>query len=319
MLLVSCSGSTLPAAVVGGTDITDEQLAHQVNVFEFLSALSQRPCGTQESGETEASACARFALSSVIEEHFAGVYAADHAITVSDADIKPTLDNLDQQVGKDKVDQLLTAHELTRADLSDIARRSLLLGDVQSAVTEERLSDEELRQLYEQNILDYTTVQVDHILVKTRAEAEDVYRQVTAPGATVKTFTDLAKQVSIDPTAKQNGGSLGSAVASSYVHPFGVAAAALEPGEISQPVHTKYGWHVIRMVSKEVQSYADAKQSIIDQHSIVEFNAWLRDQVTTHGVKVNPRFGRYDVKLLQVERIASTATGVASVSPSPTP
>lgn len=319
MLLVACSGATPPAATVGGAEITNERLAHEVKVFEFLSELSQQPCGTRENGETEASACARFALSSVIEEQFAGTYAATHDITVSDADIQPTLDNLDQQLGKKKVDDLLTAHGLTRVDLSDIARRSLLLGDVQSAVTEERLSDAALRQLYEQGILDFTTIQVEHILVKTKAEAEAVYAQVTAPGATEKDFQNLAKQVSIDPTAKQNGGSLGSAAASSYVPSFGAAAAALESGEISTPVHSKYGWHVIRLVNKQVQSYADAKQGLIDQHSIVEFNAWLRSEIAAKGVDVNPRYGRYDVQLLQVERISSTGTAIETPSPSASP
>ncbi len=64
-------------------------------------------------------------------------------------------------------------------------------------------------------------MQVDHILVKTKAEADDVYAQVTAPGATEQDFLDLAKEVSIDPSAKQNSGSLGSAVASTYVPEFG--------------------------------------------------------------------------------------------------
>ena len=65
-------------------------------------------------------------------------------------------------------------------------------------------------------------MQADHILVKTEAEAQDVYQQVTAPGAHRRDdFLALAKQVSIDPSAKQNAGSLGSAVASTYVPEFG--------------------------------------------------------------------------------------------------
>jgi foldase protein PrsA len=316
--LVACSAAAPPAATMGDTQVTDEQLAHEVNVFEFLSELNQKPCGTQEPGETEASACARLALSGVIAEHFAGEYAAAHDITVTDDDIKPELDNLDQQPGKDKVDEMLAAHDLTRADLTAIARRFLLLRQVQSSVTESRITDAELQDLYQQNILDYTTVQVDHILVETKAQADVVFAQVTAPGATQQDFQDLARQVSIDPSAKQSGGSLGSAVASGYVPSFGRAAAALEPGEISQPVHSKYGWHVIRMVDKQVTPYADAKQGLIGSMAPVEFNAWLRDQVTTQGVDVNPRYGRYDVELLQVTRISSTATGI-DTTPSTSP
>jgi len=317
-LLAACSAEAPPAATMGDTQVTDQQVATEVRVFGFLSELRQKPCGTKEVGETEQSACARFALSSVIEEHFASDYAAMHGITVSDADVKPALDILDQQVGKQKLDDLLAAHQLTRADLNAIAKRSLLLNRVQSAVTESRLTDAGLQQLYQQKILDYTTIQVDHILVKTKAEADAVYAQVTAPGATEKDFQALARQVSIDPSAKQNGGSLGSAVASSYVPSFGQAAAGLEPGQISQPVHSQYGWHVIRMVSKQVTSYADAKQALVASQAIVEFNAWLRNEITTQGVDVNPKYGRYDVPTLQVARISSTATGI-DTTPSPSP
>jgi hypothetical protein len=316
--LVACSAAAPPAATMGDTQVTDEQLAHEVNVFEFLSELSQQPCGSKEVGETERSACARFALSGMIEEHFTSEFAAANDITVSDADIQPALDNLDQQVGKDKVDELLAAHQLTRADLSAIAKRSLMLGQVRSAVSASRLTDAALEALYQQNILDYTTVDVEHILVGTRAEADDVYAQVTAPGTTEKDFQDLARQVSIDPSAKQNGGSLGSAAASGYVPSFGRAAAALEPGDISQPVHSKYGWHVIRMVDKQVTPFAEAKKALIDSQAVEEFNTWLREEITTQGVDVNPRYGRYDVQLLQVARISSTATGI-DTTPSTSP
>ena len=304
-LLASCGGATPPAATIGETQITNEQLAHEVNVFEFLSELSQQPCGTPEGRETEQSACSRFALSSVIEERFAAMYAVAHDIAVTNSDIQPALDNLDQQVGKKRVDELLAAHDLTRDDLSEIARRSLVLEHVQSAVTEERLTDDAVLRRYQENMADYTTVSVEHILVQTKAEADAVYAQATAPGATEEEFKSLARQVSIDPSAKQNGGDLGSALASTYVPSFGRAAASLEPGQVSQPVHSRFGWHVIRLVDKQVL--------IID-----EFNAWMREQITTQGVDVNPRYGRYDLRNLEVARIASTVGG-NDASPPPSP
>ena len=81
---------------------------------------------------------------------------------------------------------------------------------MQTAVASAKSSDADLRQQYQEQTSRYTTVQVDHILVKTKAEADEVYAQVTAPGATEQDFLDLAKEVSIDPTsAKQNSGALG--------------------------------------------------------------------------------------------------------------
>ena len=315
-LLVACGGATPPAATIAGVNITDEQLAHEKDLFAFLLGLRQKPCGTKEDGETQDAACSRFALTNVIQESIVADYAKANDIVVSDADVASTLKQLDDSVGKKTVDEQLDQHHLTRDDLTDLAHRILLYGRAKTAVTEDRVPLTELEKLYQDNILDYTTVQVQHILVDTQAEAQDVYAQVTAPGATERTFTDLAKQVSTDPSVADNGGSLGSATASQYVPPFAAAAAALEPGEISQPVHTKFGWHVIRMVDKQVQSFDEVKASLIDSRSIVEFNAWMREQIDAQGVDVNPKYGRFDTETLQVVRISSTesGSGAASVS-----
>lgn len=315
-VLVACSGATPPAATISGVDVTDEQLAHEKDLFGFLSSLSQQPCGTKEDGETQDAACSRFALTNVIQERFVADYAEANDIVVSDADVTATLKQLDDSLSKKTVNEQLDKQDLTRDDLKDLAHRILLYSKVQMAVTEDRVPQAELEKLYLDAILDYTTVQVQHILVDTQAEAQDVYAQVTAPGATEKTFTDLAKQVSIDPGAADNGGSLGSAAASQYVKPFAMAAAALDPGEIAQPVHTEFGWHVIRMVDKQVKSFGEVKASLIDSRSIVEFNAWMREEVEAQGVDVNPKYGRFDTETLQVVRISSTESdaGAASVS-----
>ena len=310
-LLVSCGSSEAPAATLGGVDVTDAQLAHEQDVFGFLAGLNQQPCGTVEGDETAEAACARFALTNLIQEHFVAVYADANDIKVTDAQVTQTVSQLDDSVGKKAVDDQLKAHDLTRADLSDLAHRILLFGAVQTEVTADAL-----RQQYEDDIANYTTVQVDHILVKTKAEADEVYAQVTAPGATEQDFLDLAKEVSIDPSAKQNSGSLGSAVASTYVPEFAAAAIALEPGEISKPVKTQFGWHVIRMVEKDVQPFEDVKAQLArsSDAATTAFNAWLVDQASGGVVDINPKYGRFDEKTLQVQRISSTSTDTATPS-----
>ena len=159
-------------------------------------------------------------------------------------------------------------------------------------------------------------MQVDHILVKTKAEADEVYAQVTAPGATEQDFLDLAKEVSIDPSAKQNSGSLGSAVASTYVPEFAAAAIALEPGEISKPVKTQFGWHVIRMVKKDVQSFEDVKAQLLDVQTRRPRCSTTGWSIRSSGgaVDINPKYGRFDEETLQVQRISSTSTDTATPS-----
>jgi foldase protein PrsA len=317
VLLASCGSEAAPAATLGTTDITDTQLAHEMDVFGFLAGLNQQPCGTVDGNETQDAACARFALTQLVQEHFVGVYADDNAIKVTDDQVTQTIKQLDDSLGKKAVDDQLTAHNLTRTDLNDLAQRILLFGAVQRAVATDTLTDADLRKQYETNIGDYTTVQVDHILVKTKEEAEAVYEQVTAPGATEQDFLDLAKQVSIDPSVKQNSGSLGSAVASTYTPPFAAAVLAMEPGQISKPVHSSFGWHVILMNTKDVQSFASVKQQLLTSATTTVFDSWLHEQIKNGTVDINPKYGRFDSETLEVLHISSTETGTPSPSTGP--
>jgi len=176
----------------------------------------------------------------------------------------------------------------------------------------EELGDEQLQQIYDDEILRFTTVEALHILVDTEAEAQDVYQQVTAPGATQKTFEDLAKEVSTDTQSGANGGSLGQAVASTYVPEFGEAAVALESGTISEPVQSEFGWHVIYLVDKQVTPFDEAKTQLVEGEQGTLFNAWMRDQAETQGVEVNPKYGNFDLDTLTVVAVNSTDPSASS-------
>jgi PPIC-type PPIASE domain/SurA-like N-terminal domain len=312
------SAGRSPAATVAGTDITDAQVAKEASLFTFIAGLNQQTCGGAQPTDTEAvkaATCNRFALSNLIQGVFIRRYADANQITVTDQDVAGIVGTLDSHFGKDKVDQALSANGLTRDDLNALGADVLLFQDVQKKLGEAGTSDAQLQKLYQDNILEFTTVQADHILVKTKAEADQVYQQVTAPGFTDADFAALAKKVSIDPSAKQNGGALPSQPASKYVPEFGQAAAALAPGEISKPVQSQYGWHVIKLVSKSVTPFAKAKAQLISGSSSQVFNDWLVKQAQDHGVDVNPKYGRYDAPTLTVVPITSTDAS-ASATPS---
>jgi parvulin-like peptidyl-prolyl isomerase len=307
VLLAACSTGPSPAATAGEIDITDEQVAQQAKLFTFLAALNQQECGGPAGdGETQEAICNRFTLSNLIQNAFVTEYAGANDISVKPSEVDDIIANLDDQLSKETVDEELTKQDLTRADLESLANDVLLFQAVQAAVAEEGLDDEQLRQLYEDEILRFTTIDALHILVDTEAEAQDVYEQVTAPGATRKTFEDLAKEVSTDTGSGANGGSLGQNVASTYVPEFGEAAAALEPGEISEPVQSDFGWHVIYLADKQVTPFNEAKAQLADGEQGAVFSAWMRDQMETQGVEVNPKYGRWDLETLSVVPIDST-------------
>ncbi len=92
------------------------------------------------------------------------------------------------------------------------------------------------------------------------AKAEELYKKATAPGAD---FAQLAKENSIGPSADK-GGDLGVFTKDRMVEEFSAVAFKLKPGEISKPVETKFGVHIIKMIDK----YAPGdlpKEALVEQ------------------------------------------------------
>jgi parvulin-like peptidyl-prolyl isomerase len=308
------------AATVDGQRITDDEVARNVKLFTFLADLNQQPCGTAVEGETEQAACARFAIASLIQEHFVSGYATEHHLVVTQADKDAIVGQLEQSLGgAQAVDDKLKSAGIGRPELDELAGRILLFQKVQQAIGADQADESALRAQYEKNILSFTTIDTEHILVKTQAEAKKAYDQVTAPGATEQDFLDLAKKISIDPSAKDNSGAIGPSTSPPLDAAYAAAAADLKPGEISLPVQSQYGWHVIRLVSKKVQSFADAKTTLAQQQGTQAFDTWLTDAVTAAQVDVNPKYGRFDAQTGTVNAVTSTSTGSPSPSGSQTP
>jgi foldase protein PrsA len=313
------SGLHPAAATVDGQKITDDQVARNVKMFTFLAGLNQQPCGTQAEGESEQAACARFAIGSLIEEHFVTAYATQHDLTVTQADKDAIVTQLEQSLGSAQaVDDQLKSAGIGRPELDELAGRILLFQKVQQAIGADQADEAALRAQYEKNILSFTTIDTEHILLKTQAEAKDAYDKVTAPGATEQDFLDLAKKISIDPSAKDNSGAIGPSTSPPLDAAYAAAAVALKPGEIARPVQSQFGWHVIRLVSTKVQSFADAKATLAQQQGTQAFDTWLTDAVVAAQVDVNPKYGRFDAQTGTVTAITTTATGSPSASQTPT-
>jgi foldase protein PrsA len=316
--LAGCAATTgpRPAATVEGSDITTEQLARTAGVFRAVAGLQQQPCG-QTDGDTDTAeaACNRFSLGALIQFRAADVYAQANGVTIDDAKVTKALDSFQQSVGADQLTSQLTANGVTVDDVRELIRLSLIQEAVAQAVTADRMTDDQLQQRYRDSIADYTTLHVDHILADSQAQAQSVYQQVTAPGFTLEDFQALAKKVSTDPNAAKDGGDL-TLPASQLVAEFSSAALRLKPGEISQPVRTQYGWHVIWMIDQQVTPFGQARDQILQSAAPTEFEGWLRDQAGQ--IEVDPSFGRYDTQQLQVIRITSTDPS-ATASPVSTP
>lgn len=85
------------------------------------------------------------------------------------------------------------------------------------------------------------TVKASHILVQTLTEAQAIHNKIVAGGS----FAALAQESSTCPSGKQ-GGDLGFFNRGQMVKPFEDATYSLQVGELSQPIQTQFGWHVIQ-------------------------------------------------------------------------
>jgi PPIC-type PPIASE domain len=323
--LAACARPRPPAAEVDGETITNERLAVDVRLFDFLLGLSGSTCGQPVAGETQGSACARLALTSNIQEILVKHYAQANDLTVDDASVASALGQILTSVGGEgKLRAQLAKSDLRRQDLVALARRLLLFNEVQAAVGKQLMTDDRIQQLYQQNIAQFTTIDVAHILVGSEKEADKI-----AAEATPANFADLAKRYSTDSGSATNGGSLGAIPESTFesqLDPtFVQAALALQPGEISAPVQTQFGWHVIYLRSRDVQPLDAVHDQIVAASAGQIFQGWLQDQLRSADVVVNPRYGFLDLATGQVEHVRSTVTGGGAVlpsvalSPSPSP
>lgn len=126
------------------------------------------------------------------------------------------------------------------------ARRQLLANRYLQKNIQPKISDKNVQNFFEKNKNRYSQDEVHalHVLVKTEDEAKEVYQKAKAG----EDFQVLAKKYSKDPSASQNMGDLGFFTRARMVPQFSEAAFSLKAGEISQPVKTPFGYHVIKVV-----------------------------------------------------------------------
>lgn len=187
---------------------------------------------------------------------------------------------LDQLISQSALSQSFDGDLPSRITLAlDNERRSLIAGEVVEGVMQEAVTPELLEKAYQEQFVDGDASEeynASHILVETEEEAKAIKTDLDA-GAD---FADTAKEKSTGPSGP-NGGSLGWFGPGMMVPSFEAAVVALEPGEISDPVQTQFGWHVIILNEtriKEAPALEDVKE---------ELEAQIRsDAVQSHITKL---------------------------------
>ncbi len=163
----------------------------------------------------------------------------------------------------------LEESEITEDDLKQNIEKSLLVEKLMNEYVENKvkLTDEDIESYYNENIANYTKkpgANISHILLETEEEAKEVLAKYNAGTG----FTDLSTEYSKDTAAASQGGSLGFIEydTTSYDADFMAGAKELGEGEISEPVKTQFGWHLIKVdgIQNEevVQPLEEVKETI---------------------------------------------------------
>jgi peptidyl-prolyl cis-trans isomerase C len=128
------------------------------------------------------------------------------------------------------------------------------------------IKDDEAKKIYDERVAKLKPeeeISASHILVDTEDKAKELKAKLAAGGD----FAQLAKENSTDTGSKEQGGALGYFGRGQMVPEFEGAAFKLEKGQISDPVHTNFGWHIIRVDDKrkkEPPSFAAVKDTIMN-------------------------------------------------------
>ncbi len=113
-----------------------------------------------------------------------------------------------------------------------------------------------------------------HILVADEETAKQVLERLNKG----EDFAKVAQEVSMDPGSAPQGGDLGWFGKGQMVAPFEEAAYALQVGQISQPVQTTFGWHIIQLIGRTTQPLTAYRYDQVRQTAFEEFLTKLREE-----------------------------------------
>jgi peptidyl-prolyl cis-trans isomerase C len=216
-------------------------------------------------------------------------------VTLAEEELGPSLAQMDPATKKENVlafliDMKIVAKAAEDKKVEDrpdfkarlaFTRNRLLMDSLLATEGKAATTDEAMKKVYDEaakQISGEQEVHARHILVETEDEAKAVKAELDK-GAD---FAELAKKKSKDPGAA-DGGDLGFFTKDQMVPEFSTVAFALEPGKISDPVKSQFGWHIIKVEEKRNRKAPDFDQvkaqieTYVTRKAQAEYVAKLRE------------------------------------------
>lgn len=191
-------------------------------------------------------------LARLVEEELVAQEVAKAGVTVAPEEVAEAVAKVKAQYRTEAEFQAaLVQYKLTEQMVADDLQRRVAIKKILAPQVAQRVTEEVVRAYLEKNRGRLTNpelqVRARHILVSTEEQANQVLDRLKAG----EEFGAVARAVSIDPSAKTNGGDLGFFGRGRMVPEFEQAAFALAVGRRSAPVKSQFGWHVIEVTERQ--------------------------------------------------------------------
>lgn len=276
--LTAC-GNSKPGVVatVNGVDIPVEtfnkEYAAQRNSIVLTSGEDYLKQDLGKEGMTIDQGLREYVLNNLVQMELVKQDAEKKGVKVDSSKVDEQIKTIiDQSGSKEKFQEQLKAQGITEDFFKDFLTKQELVKEYQKHMTDElKISEEEAKKIYDEDKSKYFVADADHILVKTEKEAKEIKKQLD-DGAD---FNELAKEKSTDPTAKDNGGKLGEFSSGQMVKEFEEAIVKMKDGEISEPVKTQFGYHIIKLNSLKNKSFDMVKDEIIENKTAEKLTEYL--------------------------------------------
>lgn len=259
-------------ASVNGQQITKQQLEEIFNAAVQSSGTNP----SELSNEQKLGAYNQLLQELIMDKLVA---AASSKEKVTDADVDAEIAKIKKQFPDEKIfeAQLKEAGQTPEKLKENIRTMLQQQAWMKSQIKVADVTEAKAKEFYDSNKAEFEqpeTVKASHILFMVAPDAtEDVVNKqkdaaikAAARAAKGEDFTALAKELSEEPGAKESGGDLGFFSKDRMVPEFATAAFTQKVGDVSQPVKTQFGWHIIKVTDKKAAGtvpFADVKDQII--------------------------------------------------------
>lgn len=237
----------------------------------------------------------------IVEEIGTSAAAADFQIEPTDEEVQAKLAEFIAQFGGEEAFVGVAAEAgFSLEGARMVARQQLVRDTVTARLLEGAAAiDDALAQaFYDENVGQFVDEAcVSHVLLASEEEALAARERIEGG----EDFAAVAAELSTDPSAQTNGGDLGCAPLSGYVPEFANAAAVTAIGEVSDPVLSQFGYHIILVASRnEPTSFESVKGQIAGQldaqRSEALFTDWIIAAAEAAVVEVDLAYGTWSTE-----------------------